>query len=154
MSNVKVSAFFYQKILIQASLDSINGFNILKEKDYDNIPHPVRWREHYFVADFIFRNMQAELIERAVCDNLFNNSECNLNIAESFLVTPFDNNSENSLVLWNAVNFQGTNKLMEILGKYGLLDWSAIDSNVDEKFINELSSLYHDYGLGDFEFCI
>lgn len=154
MSNVKISALFYQKILIQASLDSINGFNILKEKDYDDISPPVRWKEHYFVADFIFRNMQAGLIERAACDNLFDGDECNLKIAESFLVTPFDNNSETSLVLWNAVNFQGTDKLVEILKNYGLLEWSAININVNGKFINELSSIYQDCGLGDFEFCI
>ena len=154
MSNVKISALFYQKILIQASLDSINGFNILKAKDYEDLSPPVRWREHYFVADFIFRNMQAELIERVECDNLFDGGECDLSIAESFLVTPFDNNSETSLVLWNAVNFQGTNKLMEMLKKYGLLEWSVININVDEKFINELSGIYHDCGLGDFEFCV
>lgn len=154
MINIKFSSVLYQKILICASLDSINGFNILDEKNYEELSPPARWKERYFVADFIYRNLQSELIKKVTYGEITAGDESSLSIAERFLVTPFDNNSEDSLVLWNAVNFEGTNKLMEILGKYGLLDWSAIDSNVDEKFINELSSLYHDYGLGDFEFCI
>lgn len=154
MTNIKFSAIFYQKILIHASLDSINGFNILREKNYEKISPPVRWREHYFVADFIYRNLQTELIERSTCEKFFDEDESSLNIAKRFLVTPFDNNSEDSLVLWNAVSFQGTNKLLEILKKYGLLEWNAINSNVEEKFINEIINIYHGYGLDDFEFSI
>lgn len=152
MINIKFSAVLYQEILIRASLDSINGFNILDEKNYEKLSPPARWRGRYFVADFIYRNLQSELIKKVTYGEITAEDESSLSIAERFLVTPFDNNSEDSLVLWNAVNFQGTNKLLEILKKYGLLEWDAINSDAEIKFISEISNIYHSYGLDEFEF--
>lgn len=154
MINIKFSAVFYQRILIRASLDDVNGFNILAEKNHEEMPPPVRWREHYFVADFVYRNLQSGLIERVKYGEMPGEDESNLCMAEKFLATPFDNNSEDSLVLWNAVNFRGTSKLLEILGRHGLLEWGAINGGVGEGFIGEIIDIYRSYGLGDVEFSV
>lgn len=99
-------------------------------------------------VDFIYRNLEAKLIEVVPQQHQFRKMSPNKLCKNLIRSSPIEGDLGKNDDMWETLFFKGTAALELMVTKYQLLDWKYFRSPIHPEFLAELSRLYEQYGVG------
>ncbi|MEX3972022.1 hypothetical protein [Paraburkholderia caribensis] len=133
----------YQRQLIVASLDDFTPNATLSHVHGGQYgPNVQLWKNS--VVNFLWINVRCGLLEGTHRKDISERKDSDF--LKEILINGDPTIGLDAEILWNALYFNSTEKLDEMLDKFQLRDWGALGFETNQLFISELKVLYGSVG--------
>jgi len=131
-----IPSIYYQQQLIYASLDDFNPNSALPYLHGGQFSeNSAEWREA--VIDFLCTNLECGLLE-LVHYSSFKGKD-GADWLRNVLNNGYEDKGMDAEILWNALYFTGSERLVAVVSKFGMHDWTQLKSALNHELIAELT---------------
>ena len=134
----------YQWTLIYACMENLNVIQLMGGHCGGQFAEDNTAWWHASI-EFLYRNVKSGLLEIDTCPESLSIKDI-YHLCKHYLSNGAD---QNDLSLY--IYFIGTDKLINLISKHSMMDWSKINDDINMSFIKELQDVYKSAGVANIQ---